>query len=232
MSSAPNRLGNGKKHRKVLRDNIQGITKPSIHRLLHRAGVKTVSGLIYEEVRAVMKHCLAKFIRNILVYVQHDHRKTVYSRDVEAACESVGFYVAMGLPAKGLKKTQKEEKTCPEPKREKSAVAKGAKSHRFRAGTVALRNIRHFQKNSSCLAFPRLPFERLIREVAQDFSSVIRFSDQSLLMIQFVIEESLCNLFQSTLLVSIHAGRTTIYPKDLQLARRVANSKTICYRDA
>ncbi|KAL1238584.1 Histone [Trichinella spiralis] len=47
--------GGAKRHRKVLRDNIQGITKPAIRRLARRGGVKRISGLIYEETRAVLK---------------------------------------------------------------------------------------------------------------------------------------------------------------------------------
>jgi histone H4 len=43
--------GGAKRHRKVLRDNIQGITKPAIRRLARRGGVKRISGLIYEETR-------------------------------------------------------------------------------------------------------------------------------------------------------------------------------------
>lgn len=47
--------GGAKRHRKVLRDNIQGITKPAIRRLARRGGVKRISGLIYEETRSVLK---------------------------------------------------------------------------------------------------------------------------------------------------------------------------------
>ena len=47
--------GGAKRHRKVLRDNIQGITKPAIRRLARRGGVKRISGLIYEETRGVLK---------------------------------------------------------------------------------------------------------------------------------------------------------------------------------
>ena len=55
--------GGAKRHRKVLRDNIQGITKPAIRRLARRGGVKRISGLIYEETRGVLKvHCLFKVV--------------------------------------------------------------------------------------------------------------------------------------------------------------------------
>jgi histone H4 len=51
----PAHAGGAKRHRKVLRDNIQGITKPAIRRLARRGGVKRISGLIYEETRGVLK---------------------------------------------------------------------------------------------------------------------------------------------------------------------------------
>ena len=51
--------GGAKRHRKVLRDNIQGITKPAIRRLARRGGVKRISGLIYEETRSVLKVTLS-----------------------------------------------------------------------------------------------------------------------------------------------------------------------------
>lgn len=53
--------GGAKRHRKVLRDNIQGITKPAIRRLARRGGVKRISGLIYEETRGVLKVCEGKY---------------------------------------------------------------------------------------------------------------------------------------------------------------------------
>ena len=61
-------LGKGgvKRHRKVLRDNIQGITKPAIRRLARRGGVKRISGLIYEETRSVLKVFLENVIRRRL----------------------------------------------------------------------------------------------------------------------------------------------------------------------
>ncbi|KAH7941864.1 hypothetical protein HPB49_018051 [Dermacentor silvarum] len=60
------RLGEGgaKRHRKVLRDNIQGITKPAIRRLARRGGVKRISGLIYEETRGVLEVFLENVIRD------------------------------------------------------------------------------------------------------------------------------------------------------------------------
>jgi histone H3/H4 len=61
----------------VLRDNIQGITKPAIRRLARRGGVKRISGLIYEETRGVLKIFLENVIRDAVTYCEHAKRKTV-----------------------------------------------------------------------------------------------------------------------------------------------------------
>ncbi|KAG6464553.1 hypothetical protein O3G_MSEX014595 [Manduca sexta] len=72
-------LGKGgvKRHRKVLRDNIQGITKPAIRRLARKGGVKRISGLIYEETRGVLKVFFENVIRDAVTYTEHAKRKTV-----------------------------------------------------------------------------------------------------------------------------------------------------------
>lgn len=57
-------------HRKILRDNIQGITKPAIRRLARRGGVKRISGLIYEETRGVLKIFLENVIRDSVTYTE------------------------------------------------------------------------------------------------------------------------------------------------------------------
>ena len=80
--------GGAKRHRKVLRDNIQGITKPAIRRLARRGGVKRISGLIYEETRGVLKVFLENVIRDSVTYTEHalalQHPLPVHSRHPSA----------------------------------------------------------------------------------------------------------------------------------------------------
>ena len=82
--------GGAKRHRKVLRDNIQGITKPAIRRLARRGGVKRISGLIYEETRGVLKVFLENVIRDTVTYTEHARRKTVTAMDVVYALKRQG----------------------------------------------------------------------------------------------------------------------------------------------
>ena len=94
------------------------------------------------------------------------------------------------------------------------------KPHRYRAGTVALQDIRHFQKTSALL-IRKLPFQRLVREIAQDFKTDLRFQSAAILCLQEAVEAYLVRLFDDTNLCAIHARRVTIMPKDIQLARRI-----------
>ena len=79
-----------KRHRKILRDNIQGITKPAIRRLARRGGVKRISGLVYEETRGVLKVFLEHVIKDAVTYTEHAHRKTVTAMDVVYALKRQG----------------------------------------------------------------------------------------------------------------------------------------------
>ncbi|XDV19091.1 hypothetical protein PO909_024658 [Leuciscus waleckii] len=94
--------GGAKRHRKVLRDNIQGITKPAIRRLARRGGVKRISGLIYEETRGVLKVFLENVIRDAVTYTEHAKRKTVTAMDVVYALKMPE--PAKSAPKKGSKK--------------------------------------------------------------------------------------------------------------------------------
>lgn len=98
------------------------------------------------------------------------------------------------------------------------------KPHRYRPGTVALREIRRYQKSTDLL-IRKLPFQRLVREIAQDFKNDLRFAGQAILALQEASESYLVSLFEDTNLAAIHAKRVTIFPKDLQLARRIRGER-------
>ena len=79
-----------KRHRKVMRDSIQGITKPAIRRLARRGGVKRISGLMYEETRNVLKDFLTSVVKDSVTYTDHAKRKTVTAMDVVYALKRQG----------------------------------------------------------------------------------------------------------------------------------------------
>ncbi|MBW0526560.1 hypothetical protein O181_066275 [Austropuccinia psidii MF-1] len=98
------------------------------------------------------------------------------------------------------------------------------KPHRYRPGTVALREIRRYQKSTELL-IRKLPFQRLVREIAQDFKTDLRFQSSAVMALQESAEAYLVGLFEDTNLAAIHAKRVTIQPKDMQLARRLRGER-------
>ncbi|XP_063886304.1 histone H3-like [Scylla paramamosain] len=108
----------------------------------------------------------------------------------------------------------------------KSAPATGGvkKPHRCRPGTVALREIRCYQKSTELLIRKPL-FQRLVREIAQDFKTDLRFQSSAVMALQEASEAYLVGLFEDTNLCAIHAKRVTIMPKDIQLARRIRGER-------
>ncbi|XP_047245574.1 histone H3-like [Girardinichthys multiradiatus] len=234
--------GGAKRHRKVLRDNIQGITKPAIRRLARRGGVKRISGLIYEETRGVLKVFLENVIRDAVTYTEHAKRKTVTAMDVVYALKRQGRTLPAALfERRGkccvtmarTKQTARKSTGGKAPRKQlatkaarKSAPATGGvkKPHRYRPGTVALREIRRYQKSTELL-IRKLPFQRLVREIAQDFKTDLRFQSSAVMALQEASEAYLVGLFEDTNLCAIHAKRVTIMPKDIQLARRIRGER-------
>ena len=108
----------------------------------------------------------------------------------------------------------------------KSAPATGGvkKPHRYRPGTVALREIRRYQKSTDLL-IRKLPFQRLVREIAQEFKSDLQFQGSAVLGLQEASEAYLVGLKEDSNLCAIHAKRVTIMPKDMQLSRRIRGER-------
>ena len=100
------------------------------------------------------------------------------------------------------------------------------KPHRYRPGTVALREIRRYQKSTELL-IRKLPFQRLVREIAQGFGTMNwRFTLSTIKAFQEAGEAYLVGIFEDANLCAIHAKRVTIMPKDIQLVRRIRGEMT------
>jgi histone H3 len=108
----------------------------------------------------------------------------------------------------------------------KQALTNGGvkKPHRYRPGTVALREIRKYQKSTQLL-IRLLPFQRLVREIAQDFKTDLRFQSSAILALQEASEAYLVGLFEDSNLCAIHAKRVTIMVRDMHLARRIRGER-------
>ena len=149
--------------------------------------------------------------------------------------------------AQSVKEAQAELKRILAEKREekrKKAAARMAKKgsqkapkggvkkcYRYRPGTVALKQIRQYQKSTELL-IRKLPFQRLVREIASDSEVIksplcgkVRFQSAAVMALQEAAEAYLVGLFEDTNLCTIHARRVTIMPKDIQLARRIRGER-------
>jgi len=122
--------------------------------------------------------------------------------------------------------TPKNKRKSTTPKKLPAVSGSGTptKQRRFKPGTVALRQIRKFQKTTDLL-LRRLPFARLVREIADSLirrgTDPLRWQANALEALQEASEAYLIHLFEDANLCAIHAKRVTIMPKDIQLARRI-----------
>jgi len=230
-----------RKHRKVLRDTISGITKPALQRLCHRAGIKRISNDIYESLRGNIKMYMEDILRKVVVFTERGQRRTVKVKDLEAALNMMGIYLAAGLnnntsksktfqscnsvgksgPAKKAAKLSDEKEKEKESERGAGGIKKPHRLHRFRPGTKAIRSIRYQQKNSECLAIPKVNFERLVREICQEYKEDLRFSEGVFELLQLVVEEYIVVLCKKAYSCAIHAERTTIKAKDIDLVQEL-----------
>ena len=108
----------------------------------------------------------------------------------------------------------------------KSCPASGGvkKPHRYRPGTVAIREIRKYQKSTELL-IRKLPFQRLCREIAQSCKADVRFESAAIYALQEAAEGYIVGLFEDANLCAIHRKRVTIMPQDIQLARRIRGER-------
>lgn len=126
---------------------------------------------------------------------------------------------------KNFKPKKAREAKKREPKKKRSESAGGIKKpHRFRPGTVALREIRKYQRSTEEL-IPQAPFQRLVREIAQDYKNDLRFQASAVNALQQAAEDYLVGLFDDANFCAIHAKRVTMMPKDIQLARRIRGER-------
>jgi len=202
--------------------------------------VKRISDPIYEETRDVLKDFLENVIRDAVTYTEHARRKTVTAMDVVYALKRqgrtiYGFGGRRTARRARTKQTARKSTGGKAPRKQlatkaarKSAPATGGvkKPHRYRPGTVALREIRKYQKSRELL-IRKLPFQRLVREIAQDFKTDLRFQSSAVLALQEACEAYLVGLFEDTNLCAIHAKRVTIVPRDLQLALEFRHKKEV-----
>lgn len=192
------RIMSRRRHRRVLRYNIHGLTEAAFRRLANKAGAVRVSKDIYDELRTIASDYLYSLIDSAITYMIHAKRVTVTEEDVKHSLELVGskIYFASG-----------DMKMCPV-------------SHKKKLET----RIREYQEQKDCLIFPRLPIIRLIREVAQDYKSDTRFSENALIYTQVALEDVLLRTIVVALKIVLNKKQTTLDADSLKLAMDIMES--------
>jgi len=149
--------------------------------------------------------------------------------DSSGNSDSSGFLLPTSNPPTAIKSkaTTATPRSNQKPQ-QASAASSARKHHRYRPGTRALMEIRKYQKTTNML-IPRLPFARLVREVAVQMCGAsmpdIRFQSTALQALQEAAEMYLVILMEDTNLCAIHAKRCTIMVKDMRLANRIRGNR-------
>jgi len=100
------------------------------------------------------------------------------------------------------------------------------RAHRYRPGTVALREIRKFQRSTELL-IPTKPFQRLVKEVAQNYQTDLKFQSTALVALQQAAEDYIVGVMEDSVLCAVHGGRQTLMAKDMALARRIRGPERV-----
>lgn len=206
-----------KKHRMIIRDSIQGVTKPAIQRLCKIAGIVRVSSTVYEEIRGLLLLYMREVVSDSVNAMEYARRVRLQRSDLEIALQSQGLFLGAGL-----KESKSTFSSCNLSKPVKTITeGETKKKHRFRSGTVALRDVRKLQKSSDCLAIPKISFLRLTREVGQDYRDDLTYSKKFVELLQLSAESHIIKILGNANICAIHAGRKTVEPKDIQLSRTI-----------
>lgn len=195
-----------------------GLTKPAFRRIAHRAGVKSISDLMYDELRGITMVWVQNVVGPAIINCKHQKMKTVSVKHLEPVLR----VSSIDLPSKHCKSDQKPKKSTA------SKTTKPTKKHRFHAGTVSLMQIRKAQKEHNCLEFAFDPFKRFVLKVTSDWieEDITRWSGDAILLLQERCENYLTKLLEDTNLCAIHAKRSTIMPKDVRLTRRIRGERS------
>lgn len=168
--------------------NMDVITKPAIVRLARRAGVKSMEGLMYDEIRMHIQNMLNKWIAKIVDYTAYNRKSTI---DVNA--------VTYGIPHKYFSEALINSVCSPKNKKVK-------------------KDIEHYQSLSGCLMIPKLPFSRVVKHIAKEYMTNIRLSHDAILLLQHCLENCVVEMLSHANVISSHADRVKVIPKDLQLS--------------
>jgi len=186
------------KQKKILRDSIYGMSDAAIAKLAYTAGIAELDNNSNEEIRGLIKVKMENVLRKSILYVEYYRKRTLDE-----------YMVAASISPK-MWSADPKGKSCKSPKKSKSK----------KRGSVfnVLSQIRFYQKRSDCLLLPILPFKKLAREVSQDFKTDLSFTKNSMIILQYSIENFVIDTLKKALKNALHAGRTRVDESDIRMA--------------
>lgn len=156
-------------------------------------------------------------LQRILLFVEHEGRRTVTPSDVKRAVESLGLRFFTHDDTVG--------RCAPRKRPGRQDPGPSTRTRRTRKGTGALRNIRFYQRQSDCVYFTKTAFVRLVKHrVSLVSTEAWRFNKVALDQLQVFLESHVVRILENANLAAIHAKRETVMPKDVQLARRISDN--------
>lgn len=202
---------NTKKVSRKRQDPIKGITKGAIHKMAYQAGVKSISSESIIHLRNNIKTVLEDIILVATSILQHNRKKIITSKDIKK-----GIYAACGRKF-AFDDEKVKVKNC------ESRKTKTDKKVKFKPGTVAIREIKHYQKSSDCVFIAKAPFKRLVYSITIDYidSDKFKYSKQALIALQMFIENRFVDFIESVYLITLYCDRIRIDVSDIILAEKV-----------
>ena len=218
--------GSAKRHRRVLRDNIQGITSKAIHRLCTEiAGVPSLCPTIYEELRSVLKCFLENNLRTAITWTEHRRSKTVTVDDIKRGLRQ--------LPPQSCPRGYTT--LCPDNAQSpahwaaiRTAVCKEWKdkdSGKFLIDHQLIKQVFHHCTDAPAPpmrggpSFGVLQMKRLTAEIGQDYKTDLRWGTDSVTILQQAAEAYLVGLVSEGYAYAIESDRCMLEPRDIKKVR-------------
>jgi histone H3/H4 len=121
---------------------------------------------------------------------------------------------------------QKNKKKIIKKKEDSTSKDTAKKAHKFRYGTLAVKNIRKQQKNSDSLVFSKSSFEKVVRSLVSNYNNDVKISKDVFVVLQHFLEQYVVNFLKDANFLAIHCNRVKLIPKDILLVRALKdNSK-------
>ena len=196
-------------------DDILRISNNSIQKLGFKAGVKSLDSVAYESSRGILLAEMNKILKIAVIYAEYVNKRTISASMISTAARD------LGMPNQWLTHKLKKGILCEtyEAKIAKRKKSSSPKKKKFKPGTIAARKVKHYQKLNSCLMLNKSAIREIAKSIVFDYMIDARFSSESLILLQYIMENYLISLLKKAKKISGRAGKARVSYKDVELAR-------------